>query len=852
MPQAGRDTEAVTEGSQQIAPGDGLRERLSSLSVESLLWTMSFFCTFMGAFLLVAPHHFQTPPYRVLLYYSVEWGSLALISGVGLLAVAILRPSRGTTLLVYGMAGATLFCLAASFGGAGSVRSALIYTLLGAGVLLAGWLIRDRSSQAGGDLFGLLMGLTGTAVGFLLAAPPELIAPPVSPLDRTSQVALGVFLLLTGPPLVYAQLAPRLGRRQVWASHLAAGAAFIALGTFSALPARAWTGLALYCGGGIVIACLPWLRGRMARVDTSTLRTRLALALAVASSLALIVATAVVAAQEERLAERQALQIQTIEAQGIARNVADYIELSAARASTVAALAGRAPTEGLGRLLAGARQSYPNIEAFTILDPEGRMFAANGTPLPPRLMRRLAQGIHDGEDLRVQLVPLTLGGRVLLLLGTSIRDGSGKIAGVLVAAIDSQTLSQRIAREGSRVSLADGHGGPIAVRDGTPRGAERLPTLPEGWDKALPAGRTLTGIRRVAGFAKVPGLGWGVAVERPRASALAGVRRGRDLAFGLLLLVVPLAVLAGIIVSRRIARPLGELSQAVDELTAGNPVAPIPEGSGITEVARLSAAFREMRDRLAARTRESERLAAELRARAEALAETDRRKDEFLAMLAHELRNPLGAIANASYLLEHFGTSSPQIERPVAIIRRQIQHLVRLVDDLLDVSRITRGKVELRRQPVDLMEIVQQAVETTRPLAEGKFQSLRLTVSPEPLHLEGDPTRLDQVLSNLLRNAVKFTEPKGYIEVSARRENGQAVVQVKDDGIGIAPDLLLRVFDLFAQGEQSLDRSGAGLGIGLTLVRSLVEMHGGHVEVRSDGPGHGSEFEIRLPLVASS
>ena len=268
--------------------------------------------------------------------------------------------------------------------------------------------------------------------------------------------------------------------------------------------------------------------------------------------------------------------------------------------------------------------------------------------------------------------------------------------------------------------MADGHGGPIAIRDETPRGAERLPALPEGWDKALPAGRTLTGIRRVAGFAKVPGLGWGVAVERPKASALAGVRRGRDLAFGLLLLVVPLAVLAGIATSRRIARPLGTLSQAVDELTAGNLAAPIPEGSDITEVARLSAAFREMRDRLADRTRESERLAAELRARAEALAETDRRKDEFLAMLAHELRNPLGAIANAAYLLEHFCTSSPQIDRPVAIIRRQIQHLVRLVDDLLDVSRITRGKVELRRQPVDLMEIVQQAVETTRPLAEGK------------------------------------------------------------------------------------------------------------------------------------
>jgi signal transduction histidine kinase len=190
--------------------------------------------------------------------------------------------------------------------------------------------------------------------------------------------------------------------------------------------------------------------------------------------------------------------------------------------------------------------------------------------------------------------------------------------------------------------------------------------------------------------------------------------------------------------------------------------------------------------------------------------------------------------------------------RGVAIIRRQIQHLVRLVDDLLDVSRITRGKVELRREPLDLGEIVRSAVETTRPLAEAKSQRLELDLSPEPLPLMGDATRLEQVLSNLLRNAVKFTEEGGHIEIAAGpddpREPHEAVIRVHDDGIGIATDLLPRVFDLFAQGEQALDRSGAGLGIGLTLVRSLVELHGGRVEARSDGPGRGSEFEVRLPL----
>jgi signal transduction histidine kinase len=219
-------------------------------------------------------------------------------------------------------------------------------------------------------------------------------------------------------------------------------------------------------------------------------------------------------------------------------------------------------------------------------------------------------------------------------------------------------------------------------------------------------------------------------------------------------------------------------------------------------------------------------------------------------MLAHELRNPLGAVANASYLLEQIGPADPRMERPVAIIRRQIHHLVRMVDDLLDVSRITRGKVELRRQPLDLGDVLRHAFETARPLAEAKDQALHAELPPHPLLMEGDATRLEQVFSNLLRNAVKFTPAGGRIDLSAQDGRGEAVVRVRDDGIGISPELLPSIFDLFTQGEQSLDRSSGGLGIGLTLVRSLVEMHGGRVEAHSDGLGRGSELEVRLPLKA--
>jgi signal transduction histidine kinase len=444
----------------------------------------------------------------------------------------------------------------------------------------------------------------------------------------------------------------------------------------------------------------------------------------------------------------------------------------------------------------------------------------------------------------IELALDPVSGHRLLLVAAPVAGRDGRPAAVMIMAFDSRSLERRIAREGSMASLGDGYGNLLARHDGLGAGASRLPP---GWDRQAAAGTPPALAGRLVAFATVPDFGWVVALERPMASALAGVDRGRDLAFATLLLVLPLAIAGGIRVARVITRPLGTLADAVGELTAGNPWAPL-ESSRITEVERLSAAFREMRDRLAQRTAESERLAAELLARAEALAEGDRRKDEFLAMLAHELRNPLGAISTAAYILAEKRLAEPPIARSVAIIQRQALHLARLVDDLLDVSRITRGKVELRRMPLDLREVVRQAVETTRPLVEARRHHLVLALADEPLPLLADPTRIEQVLANLIRNAVKFTEAGGRIEIEAAARGGYAVVRVRDSGVGIARELLPRVFDLFIQGQQGLDRSVGGLGIGLTLVRSLVEMHGGRVEAHSDGSGRGSEFTIWLPL----
>jgi signal transduction histidine kinase len=245
-------------------------------------------------------------------------------------------------------------------------------------------------------------------------------------------------------------------------------------------------------------------------------------------------------------------------------------------------------------------------------------------------------------------------------------------------------------------------------------------------------------------------------------------------------------------------------------------------------------------------------IAARKRAEA-ALVAADRGKDEFLAMLAHELRNPLAAIASAARALDARaeGDDDPRSAELLAVIGRQSRHLARLVDDLLDVSRFSRGRIELRREPVELRRAVEGAVENVRPHVELRRQTLAVTLPDEPLWLDADLTRIEQILANLLHNAAKFTEPGGRIDLAAEREDAEVLVRVRDEGAGIDPELLPRVFDLFVQGERSLARSRGGLGIGLTLVRSLVERHGGTIEAASEGPGRGSELRVRLPLLAA-
>ena len=338
---------------------------------------------------------------------------------------------------------------------------------------------------------------------------------------------------------------------------------------------------------------------------------------------------------------------------------------------------------------------------------------------------------------------------------------------------------------------------------------------------------------------------------------IAAVVAGSQTLWGLMS-IGGLAVLAGALIvsallARRIERPITALSRAAGELANGEPISPSPP-SPVTEVAAVREGLVRAAEALRERAAEREQLIAAETAQAEAERRTQtmerisREKDEFLAMLSHELRNPLGAIASANAVLGQVGNAEPRAGRARAIITRQVQHLVDIVDDLLDVSRVTMGKIVLTCRPVDLMEIVGRCLESFE--TDGRTRAHDVSFDGRSVWIDGDETRLEQIAGNLMTNALKYTPAGGRIRVWVGPEHGDAVLRVQDTGIGIPTERLPQIFDLFFQGERTLDRSRGGLGVGLTLVKRLTELHGGRVTAASDGVNQGSTFTVHLPAVA--
>ncbi|HTO96634.1 MAG TPA: ATP-binding protein [Myxococcales bacterium] len=357
----------------------------------------------------------------------------------------------------------------------------------------------------------------------------------------------------------------------------------------------------------------------------------------------------------------------------------------------------------------------------------------------------------------------------------------------------------------------------------------------EGWYR----GRTVEGADTFTAYKTSSFSGWSIGLAVPTATVDAGAQRSAWLTAVGVLLSMGLAFAGIVIIGRRIAAPIRSLAYGAHSVGGGGELR-LQAPERVREVAEVAAALREA----AAAVRERQQL---LEREKEALEAADKAKNEFLAMLSHELRNPLAAMNSAAHLLKAVDPGHPAAPRARDVIERQTRLMTRLIEDLLDVTRITMGKASLERRPLDLAEVVSAVVESWR--GSGRLSGHAVAVHASPVWVNGDRARLEQILSNLLDNALKFTPAGRKIEVSVRRADGAAVLSVQDQGDGIAPELLERAFDLFVQGQHGIDRGKGGMGIGLAMVKRLAEMHGGAAAISSGGPGQGTTVTVQLPAL---
>ncbi|HZR70269.1 MAG TPA: ATP-binding protein [Burkholderiales bacterium] len=451
-------------------------------------------------------------------------------------------------------------------------------------------------------------------------------------------------------------------------------------------------------------------------------------------------------------------------------------------------------------------------------------------------------GPASGRWIVAVSVPVALQGRPIYVLSATLN-----------LAVFDQLLKERTAAGGvasiedrqlrilSRAPSPEEYRGKPPVRELL----EAMRAAPEG----LARFRSYEGIDVFTAWTRIASIGWTVAFAVPTESTDVALRRHILLLGSAELLIFLTAAFAAIFIGRRVSGAIERAARQAPGVAEGwRPELP---RTGIEELDRLGRALEDAASKLSAEARQRELaererdqlLALEKEARSAAEA-ANRSKDEFLAMLGHELRNPLGAVSNAAQVLDREGARPEQIAFARGVIARQTQHLARLIDDLLDVGRVITGKIYLQRERMDLSAAVRGTLDAFH--ASGRFAGHRATFDLDPVWIDGDRTRIEQVATNLVSNALAYTPAGGSIRVSARREGGDAVLEVADDGIGMAPEELKRVFDLFYQGKSELHRKG-GLGLGLTLVHRLVELHGGFVTARSDGPGRGATFTVRLP-----
>lgn len=493
-----------------------------------------------------------------------------------------------------------------------------------------------------------------------------------------------------------------------------------------------------------------------------------------------------------------------------------------------------------------------------LVNPQGRVLLASD---PDDVDRELVDSEAFQRGLLKPYVgrPIHSGDRFVTELSAPVVnwDDPVRITGILLLKVDASSLAATV-----RETTGLGETGEVilGVRDGEqirflfPSRNSALDAVPIERAPALAAavdGRETfmkpidyRGVKVLAVSRPVGFDGWGLVAKMDESEAYAPIARSmrRGILWGGGVALAGLG--AAYLLARGLTAPLRKLTQGAARVAGGDYDSPVPVTSA-DELGTLSQSFNEMT--CAIRARGAERDDAEA-----ALRDADQRKDEFLAMLGHELRNPLSAIAHAVRLWKESANDPDTAAVAHEVIGQQTETLSRLVDDLLDVARITKGKIELRKRAVEVGKVIARALETVRPLLAAKRHTFDLALwEGGRLLVNADPMRLEQIVANLLTNAAKYTPDGGRISVVEKCENDEAVVIVSDNGSGIAPEMLPKIFELFTQGDRSLERTTGGLGIGLNLCRHLVELHGGSISARSDGHDRGSEFTLRLPIVAA-
>jgi signal transduction histidine kinase/ActR/RegA family two-component response regulator len=495
--------------------------------------------------------------------------------------------------------------------------------------------------------------------------------------------------------------------------------------------------------------------------------------------------------------------------------------------------------------------------AWTIaLDETGQQFINTvvpfGTRLPPppeQAKRRVARVLREQKTVVSDLIIGPVAGVPVTTINIPTDDGRHVVAETFTAEYFRRAIAQRQIPSAWIVAIIDNEGRFIArSHKGTELvGKQARPELVSaaaGTREGQIRHSTLEGIEAYDVFTHSAASGWTIAVAAPVELIEGSARRAVMVAAIGLLAALLCAGATAAIFGRRLVRSLGGAKLSAAALGRGE--APARATSGVAEVDQLLAALEEAGGLLAHAEEERARLLASEKEARQIAEQQNKAKDTFLAMLGHELRNPLSAISGAISVMEAAGPTAEMSGRARAIIARQSQHLERIIDDLLDAARMLTGKISLVRKPIDLGEAVRTCIAGLK--ATGQTEGYEVNVETSPAWLFADPTRIDQIINNLVFNALKYTPAGGRIDVAVRTEHGQAVLEVRDNGVGIAPELLNDVFVAFVQGASSIDRAKGGLGIGLTMVRRLAELHGGSATAASDGPGSGSTFQVRLPL----